>query len=646
MSSEDIPKIPKRPQRVHRPIDVKEPIQTRSLSSSSVDKTSLSDSGPESPQIPVNRPQRLKTKSPTPVGKSALSPDVGLPPVPSTRPNRATTDEESNKSDSIEDEPPRPPVNRPQRVRTTSPMPSAAIAGHLSKANTADAIGVPGAPSMPLNRPVKRTTTESLDRLVQNTSVQLKEMEQLISKHNERAAELGEDDAQRDGSPMEGLLAKEDKDERESIKEVSGEQWLNTQEDEQVEKQQKDQPAQAVSNGIESSEAGSVLEREPPEEASKKQESLEAPVLDPLSNENDKIVIPANESEPVNEQMKAQSETPSDTVKSSPYSAPNMPKHLDRTGPSKLPANDLPKSETQTPEPQLKTDDSSGSETSIAKKRAPPVPKKPSSRIAAFQEMLQKKQLEQLQGSRPQHTLKQENPESQQSKHGDEKAQFRQNLNALFTIPGAPAPAGVATTPSDFLTNKSNNEDKKEKTLPDVRQKRAKGPRGRKLPSKVATIEKVRNESTGNDIELFHSWTTIPRTQKENEEDTIVKEEAVQLPSAGQDSSANDGIEERRSSVVQSPSGLKTETPEHSINHTEASLGELAEELESEHSGSIPATNENEGEMEEVGPEVIESPQEESNSKQISKDEITPELRTSKEISGDWTTGDIDLTEK
>lgn len=134
--------------------------------------------------------------------------------------------------------------------------------------------------------------------------------------------------------------------------------------------------------------------------------------------------------------------------------------------------------------------------------------------------------------------------------------------------------------------------------------------------------------------------------KKENEEDTIVKEEAVQLPSAGQDSSANDGIEERRSSVVQSPSGLKTETPEHSINHTEASLGELAEELESEHSGSIPATNENEGEMEEVGPEVIESPQEESNSKQISKDEITPELRTSKEISGDWTTGDIDLTEK
>ena len=645
MSSEDIPRIPKRPQRVHRPNDVNEPIQTRSLSSSSVDKTSVSDSGPESPQIPVNRPQRLKTKSPTPVGESDSSPDVEVPPVPSTRPNRAITDEESNKSDSIDDESPRPPVNRPQRVRTTSPMPSAAIAGHLSKANTADAIGGLGAPSMPLNRPVKRTTTESLDRLVQNTSVQLKEMEQLISKHNERAAELGDVDAQRDGSSKEGLLAEEDKDERESIKEVSGEHRLNTQEDEQVEKQHKDQPAQAVSNGIESSEADSVHERGPPEEVSEKQESLEGPVLNPLSNEDDKILISANESEPVNEQMKEQSETPSDTVKSSPDSAPNMPRRPIRTGPSMLPANDLPKSDTQTPEPQLKTDDSSGSETSITKKRAPPVPKKPSSRIAAFQEMLQKKQLEQLQGPKPQHTLKQEVAESQRSKHGDEKAQFRQNLNALFTIPGAPAPAGVAKTPSEIPTGESTNEDKKEKTLPDVRQKRARGPRGRKLPSKVATVEKVRNESTGNNIELFHSWTTIPRTRKEDEEDTIVKEEAVQLPSAGQDSSANDGIEERRSSVVQSPSGQKTETPEHSINQTEASLSELAEELESEHSGSIPATNEKEGEMEEVGPEAIESPQE-SISKQISKDEIPPEFRTSKEISEDWITGDIDLTEK
>ncbi|CCE94179.1 Aim21p TDEL_0H03200 [Torulaspora delbrueckii] len=645
MSSEDIPRIPKRPQRVHRPNDVNEPIQTRSLSSSSVDKTSLSDSGPESPQIPVNRPQRLKTKSPTPVGESDSSPDVEVPPVPSTRPNRAITDEESNKSDSIDDESPRPPVNRPQRVRTTSPMPSAAIAGHLSKANTADAIGGLGAPSMPLNRPVKRTTTESLDRLVQNTSVQLKEMEQLISKHNERAAELGDVDAQRDGSSKEGLLAEEDKDERESIKEVSGEHRLNTQEDEQVEKQHKDQPAQAVSNGIESSEADSVHGRGPPEEVSEKQESLEGPVLNPLSNEDDKILISANESEPVNEQMKEQSETPSDTVKSSPDSAPNMPRRPIRTGPSMLPANDLPKSDTQTPEPQLKTDDSSGSETSITKKRAPPVPKKPSSRIAAFQEMLQKKQLEQLQGPKPQHTLKQEVAESQRSKHGDEKAQFRQNLNALFTIPGAPAPAGVATTPSEIPTGESTNEDKKEKTLPDVRQKRARGPRGRKLPSKVATVEKVRNESTGNNIELFHSWTTIPRTRKEDEEDTIVKEEAVQLPSAGQDSSANDGIEERRSSVVQSPSGQKTETPEHSINQTEASLSELAEELESEHSGSIPATNEKEGEMEEVGPEAIESPQD-SISKQISKDEIPPEFRTSKEISEDWITGDIDLTEK
>lgn len=187
-------------------------------------------------------------------------------------------------------------------------------------------------------------------------------------------------------------------------------------------------------------------------------------------------------------------------------------------------------------------DRSEESAKELIKKKAPPVPKKPSSRIVAFQEMLRKQQMEEMQGPHRKDSesvaevSKRDNNEtdspemSQQSvpqrparqQISAEKSKFANSLNGLFALPGM-SPMG-RLPPSfakklDPASSTTNQEEKKDNqntkpSVSDVRSSRAKGPRGRKLPSNLASVEKVNSESKTNEIEIFDTWKTVVQKEK------------------------------------------------------------------------------------------------------------------------------------
>lgn len=139
------------------------------------------------------------------------------------------------------------------------------------------------------------------------------------------------------------------------------------------------------------------------------------------------------------------------------------------------------------------------------KKGPPPVPKKPSSRIAAFQEMLQKQQMKDMEN-------KDTNPPlGDKEKQPPRKMNFISDLNNLIALPGMVptgdmAPNNTSKTPVDNTT-------KVNKELTDVRQKRARGPRGRKLPSKVNNVTKIiaKNENYTVQVKPLWSLKIVPK---------------------------------------------------------------------------------------------------------------------------------------
>lgn len=179
----------------------------------------------------------------------------------------------------------------------------------------------------------------------------------------------------------------------------------------------------------------------------------------------------------------------------------------------------------------------------LIKKKAPPVPKKPSSRIVAFQEMLRKQQMEEMQGPHrkdsesvaevSKHDSNEtDSPEmSQQSvpqrparqQISAEKSKFASSLNGLFALPGMspmgrlPPSFAKKLEPASSTTNQEEKKDSQttKHSVSEVRSSRARGPRGRKLPSNLASVEKVNSESKTNEIEIFETWKTV--LQKENE---------------------------------------------------------------------------------------------------------------------------------
>lgn len=639
MSSEDIPKVPQRPQRAHRSIENGEITQSEHSSASSVERPSIDASSRESPQIPATRPHRVKNKSPPPLDTATdclIEKQDDYPQIPSTRPHRPSKEEESTTTNVVDDKPHPPPTSRPQRVRTTSPAPSAAPStSPLAKAKTVGAISAAGKPIMPSTRPVRRSTTESLERLVQNTSEQLKEMEELISRHNEGGGRNEQSSQPKVEETDVSTSSKQDSDYRNDTalqKKSEGEHFKNGGRD--IEFQGTSDPvAQQTVTPIEDKELADreIDGQEHKEEPDDKIESTHEAILKnelpegkelhegkevPESEEIKKVLSENSSgkqaSDPVTQakhetvESKAASDDEIEPTeaqlgtiakKETNYEIPEMPKRPSKADIKVAHAPSMPKGET----PGRESDINISSEPeppTIKKRAAPPVPKKPSSRIAAFQEMLQKNQLEQLQGSNQQRQPF-ANPGSNGSQekmdvaHDDGKLQFRQNLNALFAIPGAPAPVGIPTLPvnkSEANKSQENAREKQNESSPIARQRRAKGPRGRKLPSTVATIEKVQNEANGNEIEIYHTWTTRLATFNWENERLVPEEEVVQVPRANEEGvTNNEGIEERRPSINQLPGDQSARSSGHVSNYSDNSLNDLLEEFEPD---DLPALSE------------------------------------------------------
>lgn len=176
------------------------------------------------------------------------------------------------------------------------------------------------------------------------------------------------------------------------------------------------------------------------------------------------------------------------------------------------------------------------------KRAPPPVPKKPSSRIAAFQEMLQKQQQQGLRNNEPSlsstsspDTAKQE---SNPSAAGNTvKADFTNKLNGLFALPGMVNPGQLPASLGKKLSSPSTESTGEQHEQPQARStplsgtRRARGPRGRKLPSKVAAVEKVEEDGNKNGIEIFNIWHvySIPSKQ-ESSGDIIPDKESEVFP--------------------------------------------------------------------------------------------------------------------
>lgn len=186
-----------------------------------------------------------------------------------------------------------------------------------------------------------------------------------------------------------------------------------------------------------------------------------------------------------------------------------------------------------------------GSDETIVKKLPPRVPKKPSSKIAAFQHMIEQQQQQDmgnlLRGKGPQIPMKrpsiktsvstESEPEAIESKSGPPSrvnSKFSQNLNGLFAG-GVPLPGMAMGTDqlSALKAQRITTNDEADGTsiggekVNDVRRGRGRGPKGRKLPTNVKEIVEVNDQTLGNNsrgIAVQNLWTFSFKADEKVEE--------------------------------------------------------------------------------------------------------------------------------
>ncbi|QLL34008.1 hypothetical protein HG536_0F03330 [Torulaspora globosa] len=591
MSSDDVPRIPERPQRVRGHRLTEEISQEKFPLPSSAEADLAKAEGSELPKIPGHRPQRLKNSSSSPVlpvSKPHESSDL-KPSVPGTRPNREkkenmrenggiTKDEGSQSRQESSDHEPTPqlPAARPQRLKSTPATTAVPSTGPLATLKTVASTDEVERSEEPLDQSLKRSTTENLDMLVQNTSEQLKEMEMLLSK--------------REMAPVRGnSLIKPIE-----VADVSSDRRLMPENPEQkstgpndgsktetqaASKSESDEPQSSAAENDREEVNRELLRETEQSESTAEEHPEEVHVMEATNQGEMKGTQPEREVSPDEEppttySTKAQANLSSlDEQEVAEFTKDFTPApELDHLSSDKVEetkggdiSSELAPSVFE--ETEVLSQKSDHSSIPSAKRAAPPVPKKPSSRIAAFQQMLQNQQLEQLQGSIP--FRPHESPLSMESGTGgapnyhrkalnDERAQFGKNLGTLFANPDMVTGSSIST---DRRTEGNKLEEPNEnstRTPSESQQRRARGPRGRKLPSLVANVEKVKTENS-NDIELFHMWTIVSNNRDDKNTKEVLKDDSGQKSAQlsegrGAFEILSDGTQERRPSVLEDPS--------------------------------------------------------------------------------------------
>ncbi len=189
---------------------------------------------------------------------------------------------------------------------------------------------------------------------------------------------------------------------------------------------------------------------------------------------------------------------------------------------------DAVKSKTENPEADMSQKVSSViksktiSEISLEKKAHPPkpkkkrpiVPKKPTSKIAQFQAMLQQQQEHDLgflnkrapvlPSHRPRkHNLASASDDNHEPEKDASREQFSSKLNTMFGMKmnGIPLPGMVLPEVKSQMPVSRSDSDKNEPSKPQSRQlgarRRARAPRGRRLPKSVGNVVEVNDETLG-----------------------------------------------------------------------------------------------------------------------------------------------------
>lgn len=201
-------------------------------------------------------------------------------------------------------------------------------------------------------------------------------------------------------------------------------------------------------------------------------------------------------------------------------------------------------------------DDDNETSHGLKKKAPPPVPKKPSSRIAAFHEMLKKQQQKDI--SNTEHENLKSSVGTNGSNMNPDRVNFAKNLNGLFALPGMTPSGDIPLELNKGLSSpltiekKDDQTEKGKRSLPLATTKRVRGPRGRKLPTKIANTEKIVNDTTSCQFETFHVWEIAFDLKKEEiteeneQKDISVSEKAIQatvLNQPAESTSINHSIE-------------------------------------------------------------------------------------------------------
>lgn len=177
-------------------------------------------------------------------------------------------------------------------------------------------------------------------------------------------------------------------------------------------------------------------------------------------------------------------------------------------------ANDANLESTSVSREDINSQGRNGSPTLLEnrpKKRGPPpVPKKPSSRIAAFQELLEKQQKEQFSKIEKPSTSKSSTASNETANSSKTAFQIAKEKMQGGFIPLPGMNVGSSLPPALAKINSKNdgaeNIDKTAEKKANIHQRRAKGPRGRKLPANLTNLEKPSNDINPDNIEIIHNF--------------------------------------------------------------------------------------------------------------------------------------------
>ncbi|VEU23387.1 DEKNAAC104569 [Brettanomyces naardenensis] len=496
---DSIPQVPK-----HRPRS------SPNNSEAPTDSSSL-----ETPKLPSHRPLSKGPSVPS-SRPNVEKHDVSVPEIPSTRPKALTVSTGIESDDSN------------LKGRTEQGELDSNFGGQIEEKVTVEEV-TNDIPKFPANRPSHKAKAEDDSTLENQNAAEIAEIAQIAGVPE--IADIPE-------------VSEADKQEATPISEI-----LTTAKD--VE-EQKTEPVEPNDNHI-SPQAPSEEEVDQPKEASPEKaveqvdegklkqvtETTEEPI--PVVTPAEEIPLPSSDS--ISEALERPIEA-AVSCKTTPSFTSNEPK-LKRSSTDALQYDSVNGRDRKDRTEETDVHEKSKPEVLLTKqstidinevksKKPPPrVPKKPSSRIAQFQQMLQQQQKQDLGllGKRsspkiPSHRPKRASSEEESEKGTDSSYSsfehtFPKGVSGI-PLPGIALPGMAFGASSPFtMAHADVKEDVGSSTVSDHRRGRARGPRGRKLPGGVQKTISVNDETLGmNKFDIFveDSWRfTFLRPQKAEE---------------------------------------------------------------------------------------------------------------------------------